>query len=83
MNRTTIKLIDAEGIATQLTPFAHATAYRPLPIDPLDDRASFFADGNPAAPPPKPSPSPSPDGPAYPPLPLEPDTKDGDKPEQK
>lgn len=55
---------------------AVATAYVPLPTDPYDERAptSF------AAPRPSPGPSPtpaSPGGPAYPSLPVEPDTRDG------
>ncbi len=56
-----------------LTAMARATAYPPLPIDPLEERAPvslLFADNKPAAP--KPAEAPKP---AYEPLPTEIDTR--------
>jgi hypothetical protein len=50
---------------------AGATAYAPLPVDPFWERARAAFAG------PKPSPSPAPGGPAYPSLPVEPDTRAG------
>jgi len=52
-----------------------ATAYHPLPTEPLEERCWFRpVAGDPR---PAPQPSPSPGGPAYPPLPTEIDTRDG------
>ena len=50
-----------------------ATAYAPLPTDPFEEHAPALF----AAPRPRPVPSPPPPGPAYPSLPVEPDTRDG------
>jgi hypothetical protein len=52
---------------------ASATAYAPLPVDPSEERTPAAA----AKPRPAPRPAPPPDGPAYPSLPIEPDTRDG------
>jgi hypothetical protein len=52
---------------------AGATAYAPLPIDPFEERTSVAF----AGPEPSPRPAPAPGGPAYPSLPVEPDTRDG------
>jgi hypothetical protein len=64
-------------ISIQLYPstriHAGATAYAPLPVDPFEERAP----GGFAGPRPAPRPAPAPSGPAYPSLPIEPDTKDG------
>jgi hypothetical protein len=62
---------------------AGGTAYPPLPIEPYEGNSTML-DGagprpTPASAPSGPRPAPSPGGPAYPSLPLEPDTKD-DKP---
>jgi hypothetical protein len=76
----TIKLIDPEELARQLVPSAGATAYPPLPIDPFDGRATAVASGDPPSPAPRPQPKPAPGGPAYPSMPLDPDTKGDDKP---
>jgi len=58
-----------------LTPpiIAGATAYAPLPVEPFEERTSAdFAGTKPA-----PRPVTPPSGPAYPSLPVEPDTRDG------
>jgi hypothetical protein len=53
-------------------PLAGATAYAPLPTEPSWERGLVAF----AEPRPQPAP-PAPGGPAYPPLPLETDTRDG------
>lgn len=50
-----------------------ATAYAPLPTDPFEELAPALF----AAPRPLPAPSPPAPGPAYPSLPVEPDTREG------
>ena len=52
---------------------AGATAYAPLPIEPFEERALAAT----TAPNPAPRPTPPPSAPAYPSLPVEPDTRDG------
>lgn len=69
------QIIDARTLAGYTVVGAVATAYPPLPVDPLEERSSLMAPPRPSQPP-TPQPPP-PGGPAYPSLPVEPDTRDG------
>jgi hypothetical protein len=68
------KTIDAKELIGSLVFQAGATAYPPLPIDPIEAGAEMIGGPSPR---PAPRPAPRPDGPAYPSLPIEPDTREG------
>jgi hypothetical protein len=73
--------IDVRTLVARATPVRIATAYPSLPVDPVESWAA--ASGPSPRPQPSPGPTPSaptPGGPAYPSLPVEPDTRDGNPP---
>jgi hypothetical protein len=70
-------MIDSRTLVHPFRMAAGATAYPPLPIDPVEGNAVMQAGERPRPAHPGPTPEPDPSGPGYFPLPTEPDTRDG------